>query len=512
MVDIQGLLDTLFLTRQSPVAGLLSKEEQDRLNTQQNIGTGVGLVSGIAQNWNQGPVGAALGGFTGATAGRQAPIDFATRNFMTQTELSNLMQNIRKGQFELKNLERTEAGLADAIKQNPELANAFFIDPKGTLERVQKTQPRFRPLPEYDRQDLNIMQELGINPQNPSAQDMADLRVAKDAINFSSTERAKLAVPRAEFQAKQTLVPLDKLPSPDAIVSQIKADRIKRSAAQNVPQTNQVVTQPQVATPAQTNVAPVTQPQVTQEVQPAAVNTTKVPQTNLSATPTPAAKTKANIPFVNRQDVSATARQQLKDNQSEIQKRLTDSFTSLNNFEKTVYDIITDKDFDNAFGPLATTRAGIEGASAFKVNNLVTSTEGAALVNELKKLKALSPQGSAGTGQLSEKEGDRIITSLNKIKLGLPPEEGKRVVVELLQTIQAAKANLNQGYVNDYGNDFEFPKSEFLPLETKVKTDKGEIKVYSGANPYIKKRFPAKAAGLDPNAQYYIMNNELYYF
>ncbi len=64
MADIQGLLDTLFLTRQSPVAGLLTQDEQDRLKTQQLIGTGVGLATGIAQNWNQGPVGAALGGFT----------------------------------------------------------------------------------------------------------------------------------------------------------------------------------------------------------------------------------------------------------------------------------------------------------------------------------------------------------------------------------------------------------------------------------------------------------------
>jgi hypothetical protein len=507
MADIQGLLDTLFLTRQSPVAGLLSPEEQERLKTQQLIGTGLGLATGLASNWNKGVAGAALGGFTGAVGGRQAPIDAATRNLMTTTELTNLMQNIKKGQFELKGFERTEAGLADAIRNNPELANAFFIDPKGTLERLQKTQERFRPLPEIDKQDLSIMQELGINPQSPSAQDMADVRIAKDAIAVSSIEKSKQAVPRAEFKAKLPSAPLDELPSADKIIAQIKLDRANRMS-----QANQPVVQPQVTTATQTNVAPVTQPQVTQQTQPAAVNTTKVPQTNVSANPTPAAKTTSTIPFVNRQDVSAVTRQQLKDNQSEIQKRLTDSFTSLNNFEKTVYDIITDKDFDNAFGPLASKRAGIEGTSAFKVNNLITSTEGASLVSELKKLKALSPSGAAGTGNLSEKEGDRIIASLNKIKLGLPPEEGKRVVVELLQTIQAAKANLNQGYANDYGNDFEFPKSEFLPLETKVKTDKGEIKVYSGANPYIKKRFPAKASGLDPNAQYYIMNNELYYF
>jgi hypothetical protein len=505
MADISGLLDTLFLSRQSPVTGLLSPEEQERLKTQQLIGTGLGIATGLSSNWNKGVAGAALGGFTGGVTGRQAPIDAATRNYMTQTELTNLMQNIKKGQFELKGFERTEAGLADAIRNNPELANAFFIDPKGTLERLQKTQERFRPLPEIDKQDLSIMQELGINPQSPSAQDMADVRIAKDAIAVSSLEKSKLAVPRAEFKTKQTIVPLDELPSADKIIAQIKLNRANR-----INQPNQVAPQEQVATPAQPNVAPVTQPQVTKQTQPAAVNTTQVPQTN--TTPTPSAKTVSNVPCVKRPNVSPVARQQLLDNQSEIQKRLTDSFTSLNNFEKTVYDIITDKDFDNAFGPLATKRAGIEGTAAFKVNNLIASTEGAALVSELKKLKSLSPSGAAGTGNLSEKEGDRIIASLNKLKLGLPVEEGKRVVVELLQTIQAAKANLNQGYANDYGNDFEFPKSEFLPLETKVKTDKGEIKVYSGANPYIKKRFPAKASGLDPNAQYYIMNNELYYF
>jgi len=104
MLDIKGLLDTFFLTRQSPVAGLLSKEEQDRLNTQQNIGTGIGLATGIAQNWNQGPLGAALGGFTSAVGGRQAPIDAATKNFMTTTELANLMQNIQKGGLEVKKL------------------------------------------------------------------------------------------------------------------------------------------------------------------------------------------------------------------------------------------------------------------------------------------------------------------------------------------------------------------------------------------------------------------------
>ena len=114
--------------------------------------------------------------------------------------------------------------------------------------------------------------------------------------------------------------------------------------------------------------------------------------------------------------------------------------TSLNKFEKTVYDLITDKDFDNAFGPLATKRAGIEGTAAFKVNNLITSTEGAALVNELKSLKALSPQGSAGTGQLSEKEGERIMNFAYDPTLS--PEVN-------LSKIDAAIAELKQNELNN---------------------------------------------------------------
>ena len=65
-----------------------------------------------------------------------------------------------------KEKERFEAGLADAIKRDPSLANSYFVDPKGTLERFQKTQEKFRPLPEYDKQDLNLMGQLGIDRQN----------------------------------------------------------------------------------------------------------------------------------------------------------------------------------------------------------------------------------------------------------------------------------------------------------------------------------------------------------
>lgn len=198
MADIQGLLDTLFLTRQSPVAGLLTQDEQDKLKTQQLIGTGVGLATGIAQNWNQGPVGAALGGFTGATAGRQAPIDFATKNFMTQTELANLMQNIRKGQFEVKNLERREVGALGLINKYPQFRDLILADQTEAVKTIANVDPLFnkdvnifsrqinKPVDNWTAKDF---QDFGIYTQLPTTTDAARIETDRARLEFETGKK-----------------------------------------------------------------------------------------------------------------------------------------------------------------------------------------------------------------------------------------------------------------------------------------------------------------------------------
>ena len=207
MADIQGLLDTLFLTRQSPVAGLLTQDEQDRLKTQQLIGTGVGLATGIAQNWNQGPVGAALGGFTGATAGRQAPIDFATKNFMTQTELANLMQNIQKGQFEVMNLKRREAGALGLINKYPQFRDLILADQTEAVKTIANIDPLFnkdvnifskqinKPVDSWTSKDF---QDFGIYTQLPSTADAARIETDRARLEFETGKRFGGPLPTKE--------------------------------------------------------------------------------------------------------------------------------------------------------------------------------------------------------------------------------------------------------------------------------------------------------------------------
>jgi len=195
MADIQGLLDTFFLTRESPVTGLLSKEEQERLKTQQLIGTGLGLATGLASNWNKGVAGAALGGFTGASAGRQAPIDAATKNFMTTTELSKMMQDIQKGQFETKKLQREEFGTLGLIQQYPQYQNILLANPSEGVKAIAAANPEFnkdvtmfskqtgKPIDTWTAQDFK---DFNVYSQLPTSADAAKIEGDRAKITYET--------------------------------------------------------------------------------------------------------------------------------------------------------------------------------------------------------------------------------------------------------------------------------------------------------------------------------------
>jgi hypothetical protein len=206
-MDFQGLLDTLFLSRQSPVAGLLSPEEQERLKTQQLIGTGLGIATGVASNWNKGVAGAALGGFTGGVTGRQAPIDAATRNFMTQTELSKMMQDIQKSQFETKKLQREEFGTLGLVQKYPQYQNILLANPSEGVKAIAAANPEFnkdvtmfsrqtgKPIDTWTDKDF---QQFGIYSQLPTSADAAKIEADRAKITYDTGIRFGGPLPTKE--------------------------------------------------------------------------------------------------------------------------------------------------------------------------------------------------------------------------------------------------------------------------------------------------------------------------
>lgn len=477
-MDIQGLLDTFFLTRQSPVAGLLTKEEQDRLNTQQNIGTGIGLATGIAQNWNQGGLRAALGGFTNAAAGRQAPIDTATKNFMTQTELTNLMQNIKKGQFELKNLERTEAGLADAIKNYPELANAFFIDPKGTLERLQKRDPFFRSYDVIKPEESGFYSSLArvdkaVNPSQPSDRDKADLLRYLQAV--PDKDVAAKEVERATFNAtnKGLVTPLPPVVSQSQMLQQILEERSGEKPSTGFAKDGTTIGQQKVAEPA--------------------TQTTKATQTSNKF-----------IPLIDDPNQILDVRATLKKSKAGDTNLAVKSIQDLNRQERLINDIINSKGFNQAFGLGGTVASSISGSDAAYTKRLFDQLKAKSFVGSIIEMKG--DQGSTGFGQLAVSEGAQIATSQSALDQTLDPEAARVELVRYLDKVKDAKRNLTQDYRTKYG---DLP-IERLQEQTSFSTDKGVVKNAISGSALPTKILQEYGSQIDPNAYYKIVRGVPY--
>jgi hypothetical protein len=81
-------------------------------------------------------------------------------------------------------------------------------------------------------------------------------------------------------------------------------------------------------------------------------------------------------------------------------------------------------------------------------NNRLTSLKDQIVLQAMQSLKALSPTGSTGFGQLSEREGARLENSLGKLDPYTSEEEGRKILTEvreqLVEMPRRAKAILDQ--------------------------------------------------------------------
>lgn len=409
MADIQGLLDTLFLTRQSPVAGLLSQEEQDRLKTQQLIGTGVGLATGIAQNWNQGPVGAALGGFTGATAGRQAPIDFATKNFMTQTELANLMQNIRKGQFEVKNLERREVGALGLINKYPQFRDLILADQTEAVKTIANIDPLFnkdvnifskqinKPVDSWTSKDF---QDFGIYTQLPSTADAARIETDRARLEFETGKRFGGPLPTKETYFTGT---------------------------------------------------PKGEPEGQPSTTPAATQAGK-PSTGFKQ---PEKEVKQGIPLIESSAISPKSREQLLIEQPKATAATEYALGSTRRIRNTINRILDNPNFSSAFG-----KDGV-------LLSYIPNTEAASAVAELDTLKNQlfvegitdmrnASQTGAAVGNVTEKEGSRF----ENLKGSLQQKKKFKDIVSELERIDKEMDLAEKRISNAYGRTYR--PAEFI--------------------------------------------------
>jgi len=149
MADINGLLDTLFLSKQNPelinLLGL-TDEQKAALATQQNISTGVGAVKGVIENWNQGVLPAIAGGYFSGAAGRQAPVTNIISQKKTAIDISKGLQELEKLGYDTRKLKREETGVQRMILSNadsPEAINNLLINPTEVVKADVASNPLY---------------------------------------------------------------------------------------------------------------------------------------------------------------------------------------------------------------------------------------------------------------------------------------------------------------------------------------------------------------------------------
>lgn len=364
MADIQGLLDTLFLTRQSPVAGLLSPEEQERLKTQQLIGTGLGLATGLASNWNKGVAASALGAFTGASAGRQAPIDTATKNFMTQTELSKLMQDIQKGQFETKKLQREEFGTLGLIQQYPQYQNILLANPAEGVKAIAAANP------EFNKDVTMFSRQTGKPIDTWTAQDFKDFNVYSQLP--TSADAAKIEGDRAKI-TYETGIKFGPL-------------QTKETYFTGQPQGNLAGTQ-QGTTQGTTQGTP-----------------SGKPSTGFKQ---PEKEVKAAIPLIESSAISPKNKEQLLIEQPKATEATEYALNATRRIQNSIRSLLDDPNLKDAFGADGVLKSYIPNTAAASAAAKLETLKNQLFVDGITEMRNASQTGAA-VGNVTEKEGFRF--------------------------------------------------------------------------------------------------------
>lgn len=512
----------------------LTQDELKKLETQSNLQTAIGLGTGYAsQLYQNKPMWQKLAGaYTGAATGRQTPYTASQDSIFKALTGKKLMGDVEKLGYENKKLGWETTSIEDLIRNetNPEMQRLFAINPNEYVKRKLGANPSLRQIPEYDKATMDFYGAIGFDPTKATPEELSKANQGFLQYNSapSRADAMKEITARADYNAKFPNKPLDKIVTKEDIFKQYQNSLNTPNVVQpsNIRSTSDVVNQyknPSVninmpstdifPTGKDENIyqQPSNIPSNQYEQKPIVDNRIMKPRAETSVTqrvaPSEAKPVQAQIPFVNNNTKSEVERQKVRDIQPTAQRTINQAMNSLNQFEKSAIELLNRPDINDAFGAFGKQRAGIQGTTAYDVNNLLNQTRSSAWLSAFKDLKAASPTGSSGLGAVSNQEGENLIKATNIVDIGLDPKAGKKALLDYVKTIQTAKQNLQKGYQYDYGQDFEFPKSEILPFSKVLPTSQGNVKALSGLNPELKAQFPRY--DLNPNAYYTIINGKL---
>ena len=409
MADINSLLDSLFMTRKTPVQGLLSPEEQQSLETQKNIGTALGILTGVGTNYNKGVLSSVLGGVTGAVGGRQAPIDYATKNFMTTTELSKMMQDIQKGGLDIKKLQREEVGTLGLINKYPQFQNILLANPAEGVKAIAAANPEFnkdvnmfsrqtgKPIDTWTAKDF---QDFGIYTQLPTTGEAAKIDIDRERLGYETGIKFGGPIPT------------------------------KGTYFTDIPQ-------------GQPTAAPTTTPAPT----PAGKPSTGFKQ--------PEKEVKAAIPLIESSAIAPKNKEQLLIEQPKATEATEYALNTTRNIRNAARRLLDNPNFKEAFGPDGVLKSYIPSTEAASAAAELDTLKNQLFLQGITEMRNASQTGAA-VGNVTEKEGSRF----ENLKASLQQKKKFSDIVSELERLDKEMETTEKRVSNSYNRTYR--PAEFI--------------------------------------------------
>ena len=416
MADISGLLDTLFLTKQNPelinLLGL-TDEQKAALATQQNLGTGVGVIKGIAENYNQGILPSIIGGYFGGATGRQAPVTNIIQQKKTAVDISKGLQELEKLGYDTRKLKREETGVQRMIlsnAENPEAINNLLINPTEVVKAEVAANPQYN-------KDLRAFASGYKNP---------DVRTwtAEDYRNFQTWSGLPSAAEAAKEEVNRKKTTYDTGVGFDKILNK---DQFLRQISGNVTPQQEVTGQPQAK--------PTGQPSPTFKQ--------------------PEKEVKQGVPLIESSAVSPKNKEQLLIEQPKATAATEYTLNATRKIRNTARRLLDNPNLSKAFG-----KDGV-------LLSYIPNTEAASAISELDTLKNQlflegitemrnASQTGAAVGNVTEKEGSRF----ENLKASLQQKKKFQDIVSELERLDKEMETTEKRITNSYNRTYR--PSEFI--------------------------------------------------
>lgn len=375
-LNIQGLLDKFFLTKQNPaMEAILAPTEAEKaaLEQQKTIGTIVGLGTGVLSNWNKGVAPAVLGGFTGASAGRQAPIANLFSQQKNLLEYGDLLNKVKKGTFESQEAELKNAAWVNAINNAPDAASRNQL----ILNAPEVVKAQLGASPMYNK-DVQIFSSAIGKPVNLwGAEDYRNFSAYNEKPTAETAAKEAVGRERLTYETGRTVPPME-----------TKEMFLRRITGQP---TGQPVTQP------------VTQPTGTPQGQPQGTPTGK-PSTGFKQ---PEKEVKSGLPLVESSAISPKNKEQLLIEQPKATEATEYALNSTRRIRNSVNRILDNPSFKSAFGKDGVLLSYIPNTEAASAAAELETLKNQLFVEGITDMRNASQTGAA-VGNVTEKEGSRF--------------------------------------------------------------------------------------------------------